>query len=52
MIEKLKIVLNYQNDIIYMPLKLEADAPTIVNWWVNVLYALQPGMQIHTGGCV
>ena len=42
--------MQYLRATVYMPLTLEADDVSIVNWWADASFAVHPDMKSHTGG--
>lgn len=48
--KKLYRVLNYLNGTLKLVLKLSADEPLVIKWWIDGAFAVHHDMRSHTGG--
>jgi Reverse transcriptase (RNA-dependent DNA polymerase) len=48
--KKLSRVMKYLRGTMDMPLTLEANDSSIIQWWIDASFAVHPDMKSHTGG--
>jgi len=49
---KLRRVLRYVRNTLYLPLVLEVDDVGVIKWWVDVSFAVHPDFRSHSGGAM